>query len=63
MLEVGQKAPEFSLPDQNGVIHKLSDYLGKKLFCTFIQRIIHRGVQNRPVVILKDILTLQKKMQ
>lgn len=35
MLEVGQKAPEFSLPDQNGVIHKLSDYLGKKVILYF----------------------------
>ena len=26
MLEVGTKAPDFALPDQNGEIHKLSDY-------------------------------------
>ena len=31
MLEVGKKAPDFELPDQNGEVHKLSDYLGKKL--------------------------------
>ncbi|MBO4218739.1 MAG: peroxiredoxin [Erysipelotrichaceae bacterium] len=35
MLEVGTKAPEFSLPDQNGVIHKLSDYLGKRVILYF----------------------------
>ena len=35
MLEVGKKAPEFSLPDQIGVIHKLSDYLGKKVILYF----------------------------
>lgn len=35
MLEIGKKAPEFSLPDQNGVIHKLSDYLGKKVILYF----------------------------
>ena len=35
MLEVGKKAPEFSLPDQNGVIHKLSDSLGKKVILYF----------------------------
>lgn len=35
MLEVGKKAPEFSLPDQNGVVHKLSDYLGKKVILYF----------------------------
>lgn len=29
MLEVGVKAPDFELPDQNGKIHRLSDYAGK----------------------------------
>ena len=26
MLETGTKAPDFELPDQNGNMHKLSDY-------------------------------------
>jgi len=30
MLEVGIKAPEFELPDQNGKLHRLSDYAEKK---------------------------------
>lgn len=30
MLEAGTKAPDFELPDQNGNVHKLSDYVGKK---------------------------------
>ena len=30
MLEVGTKAPAFELPDQNGVIHTLEEYKGKK---------------------------------
>ena len=30
MLELGKKAPDFELPDQNGEMHKLSDYAGKK---------------------------------
>ena len=30
MLELGIKAPDFKLPDQNGEVHKLSDYAGKK---------------------------------
>ena len=29
MLESGTKAPDFELPDQNGEVHKLRDYLGK----------------------------------
>ena len=35
MLEVGTKAPEFSLPDQNGTIHTLSEYVGKKVILYF----------------------------
>ena len=35
MLEVGTKAPEFEFPDQNGVMHKLSDYIGKKVILYF----------------------------
>ena len=35
MLEVGTKAPDFELPDQNGELHKLSDYLGKKVILYF----------------------------
>ena len=35
MLEVGTKAPEFTLPDQNGEMHFLSDYKGKKVILYF----------------------------
>ncbi len=35
MLEVGTKAPEFSLPDQNGDIHTLEEYRGKKVILYF----------------------------
>lgn len=35
MLEVGTKAPDFELPDQNGKMHKLSDYKGKKVILYF----------------------------
>ena len=35
MLEIGTKAPDFELPDQNGNIHKLSDYAGKKVILYF----------------------------
>lgn len=35
MLEIGSKAPDFSLPDQNGEVHNLSDYKGKKVILYF----------------------------
>ena len=35
MLEVGIKAPDFELPDQNGKTHRLSDYTGKKVILYF----------------------------
>lgn len=35
MLEIGTKAPDFELPDQNGDIHRLSDYKGKKVILYF----------------------------
>ena len=35
MLEVGTKAPEFSLPDQNGNVHTLEEYRGKKVILYF----------------------------
>ncbi len=34
-LKVGEKAPDFELPDQNGKKHKLSDYLGKNILLYF----------------------------
>ena len=35
MLEVGTKAPNFTLPDQNGETHSLEDYRGKKVILYF----------------------------
>ena len=35
MLEIGTVAPDFSLPDQNGTTHSLSDYRGKKVILYF----------------------------
>jgi len=35
MLQIGTVAPEFSLPDQNGKVHALSDYRGKKVILYF----------------------------
>ena len=35
MLEVGTRAPDFELPDQNGDIHTLKQYRGKKVILYF----------------------------
>ena len=35
MLEAGTKAPDFTLPDKNGELINLSDYLGKKIVLYF----------------------------
>lgn len=35
MIQRGSKAPSFSLPDQNGKMHSLSDYKGKKVLLYF----------------------------
>lgn len=35
MLKTGIKAPEFSLPDQNGKVHTLEEYRGRKVILYF----------------------------
>jgi peroxiredoxin Q/BCP len=37
-LKIGDMAPEFSLQDQNGEVHRLADYLGKKVVLYFYPR-------------------------
>lgn len=66
MLEVGTKVKDFSLPDGFGQVHRLSDYLGKKVViyfypeddspgcteqaCTF--KDVHTDLTNHNVVLL-----------
>ena len=35
MLDIGTKAPDFTLPDKDGNLITLSDYLGKKVILYF----------------------------
>ena len=35
MLEVGMKEPQFTLPDKDGNLISLSDFLGKKVVLYF----------------------------
>ena len=43
MLETGTKAPEFSLPDQNGEMRSLKDYRGKKVVLYFYSKDMTSG--------------------
>ena len=43
MLEVGTKAPDFTLPDQNGEMHSLSDYRGSKVVLYFYPKDMTSG--------------------
>ena len=36
MLNIGTKAPDFALPDQNGETRKLSDFGGKRVILSSI---------------------------
>lgn len=38
MLELNTKAPDFTLPDQNGQIHTLEQYRGKKVILYFYSK-------------------------
>ena len=35
MLAIGTQAPDFTLPDQNGMVHSLQEYRGKKVILYF----------------------------
>ena len=37
-LTVGNKAPDFSLKDQDGKVRKLSDYIGERLIVYFFPK-------------------------
>lgn len=43
MLSVGTKAPDFTLPDQNGEMHSLSDYKGQKVILYFYPKDMTAG--------------------
>ena len=38
MLEIGTKAPAFTLPDQNGEMKSLADYRGQKVILYFCDK-------------------------
>ena len=47
MLEVGIKAPDFSLPDEKNKLHNLSDYIGQKIILYFYPADMSPGCTNQ----------------
>lgn len=43
MLETGTPAPDFTLPDQNGTLHTLSEYRGRKVILYFYPKDMTSG--------------------
>jgi peroxiredoxin Q/BCP len=43
MLQEGDRAPDFELPDQDGNTHKLSDYAGKNVVLYFYPKALTSG--------------------
>ena len=43
MLSVGTKAPDFSLPDQNGTVRSLADFKGKRIVLYFYSKDMTSG--------------------
>ena len=43
MLEIGTPAPDFTLPDQNGTPHSLSEYRGKRVVLYFYPKDMTSG--------------------
>ena len=43
MLSIGTKAPDFSLPDQNGTIRSLADFKGERIVLYFYSKDMTSG--------------------
>ena len=54
MLEKGIKAPNFKLPDQNGNIISLDDFLGKRVVLYFYSKDMTQGC-SRQAVAFKEL--------
>ena len=61
MLETGIKAPAFSLPDQNGTIHTLEEYRGKKVILYFYPKDNTADVRSRPAALRSGIRSLRRR--
>ena len=55
-LKVGQKAPAFSLPNQDGIIVNLSDYKGKKIVLYFYPKDDTQDAQRSPAPFAMELM-------
>src|ERR1700687_5079066 len=60
VIEPGQKAPAFSLPDQDGVVHRLKDYADRPLILYFYPKDDTPGCTKEACGFRDDWKTLQK---
>ncbi len=61
MLEVGTKAPDFTLPDQDGNNVRLSDFLGKKVALYFYPKDNTPGCTRQACAFAKQYPKFQEK--
>ncbi len=61
MLETGTKAPDFTLPDQNGKLHSISEYGGKKVLLYFYPKDNTSGCSKQAVSYSERIAEFEKK--
>ncbi len=60
MLNAGIKAPLFSLPDKDGKIHSLSDFLGKKVVLYFYPKDNTPGCTKQALAFAESFQEFQK---
>ena len=61
MLEVGMKAPDFTLPDKNGNSVSLSDFLGKKVILYFYPKDNTPGCTRQACAFAQSYIDFQAK--
>ncbi len=60
-LKVGEKAPDFSLPDQTGAVRSLKDFKGKKLILYFYPKDNTSGCTKEACAFQENLGVLKKK--